>query len=1176
MKHAHKLLSLMLTICIVMSMLTGFAPTNAVADTAETNNEVFELPDIVDSVEAKENDYIGRVEAEEKDLSTFVFANGNGTNTMRIYSHPVKYVADDGSIRDISLDIKAKRGGGFVTADHEIVTTFESKLTDGITLKYNDIEVMLVPELGLSAIPTAKLSTDSKVVTYEVNNTTSFVYELTYAGFKEDIVVEEYTGQTEYEFTLFTNGLTLCEEYGSYYLADSEGNMEATIGDIIVFTADERNNTMGSMTYETVRANQEYVLTIHLDADYLADEDTVYPIRIDPTIEINYNNNGAGAIEDVTISQNTTYNGTSGSLYVGRHPESGLSRALMRFPNLSLNGISANQITAATVELRDLMCQGSEDITIECRIYNKSAPAWSESGTTTWSSIGTAYIGSLLDSHVISFGQGNAGDHRYSFNILAAAKAWANNTQSPAKGLVFKANSAFENQTGDAIKTWYKTFAAYNRSAYRPSLSIEYHSTLFLNYASISIPEGGSRTLVATTNPSGQIVDWSTSDSSIATVNMAGKVTGVRSGTTTITATMIDEDGLTHTASCKVSVYIPSGVYRLKNVDNGLYLDVTGGGTTAGTEIQQWARAASDTNRNQLFKLVYMGTYGSANLNYYCIRPMTNSGMGVSAPYSSNGENVTLQTMSISDLWSTILYDQSWAITRYGSTSVTIRNGPESYSSYLTTPENSTDGERVLTTSSITTNSCWILEPYTGTAINGVTFQDIDYMVLPGQSFTYKVCMYSSIVGQNGPIEYSIRNMDGSETDKATIDPNTGNLTALKPGKIKVRFTYSGAPWVWYATVNIARVIEIACFAQDGYWDVSNGLLTGTVECNDAAKRTHSVWFIDYQNNGYFTIRNYSTGYYIVNSNSSLKYQFATTPVTDSMQWKFIEQSDGTFKIASKVNSNYYITENQSAHWLSGPDIGLSNYNEGQRQQWHVFIKEYSISINNYYDYSFQMRMDNSLTTNTNTLKVINDRQARLNDFLYYEYAIVVTNNTPSRRVSYADKCHGTSNVSASTIEQDCTHGDCDGLHGLCSHILNGSGSCSLSCESAFHHNNSFKIHSWYKNELTAPTADINILWTGHKNCLDDNMYVPWSGGTHITATLYNSSCTGYWDYTAFHETGHSLGASGDDTCTDTSCAMSYSSSWSLVFDLLELPSADLFCDVCDSQIRSETHYKYN
>ena len=75
---------------------------------------------------------------------------------MRIYSHPVKYVAEDGSIRDISLDIEAKNGGGFVTADHEIITTFESKLTEGVSLEYNDIELTLVPALGLGTMPTGR------------------------------------------------------------------------------------------------------------------------------------------------------------------------------------------------------------------------------------------------------------------------------------------------------------------------------------------------------------------------------------------------------------------------------------------------------------------------------------------------------------------------------------------------------------------------------------------------------------------------------------------------------------------------------------------------------------------------------------------------------------------------------------------------------------------------------------------------------------------------------------------------------------------------------------------------------------------------------------------------------------------------------------------------------------
>lgn len=603
MKRSHKLLSLILTICIAMSMLAGFAPANAVADTTATGSEEFELPDIVDSVEAKENDYVGRVEAEEKDLYTFVFANGDGTNTMRIYSHPVKYVAEDGSIRDIALDIEAKRGGGFVTADHEIVTTFESKLTDGITLEYKDVKIILVPELGLGTMPTAELSTDGKVVTYEMNDVTSFVYELTYAGFKEDIVVEEYTGQTEYEFTLLTNGLTLCEEYGSYYLADAEGNIEASIGDIIVFTSDERNNTMGSMTYETVRANQEYVLTIHLDADYLADKDTVYPIRIDPTIEINYDNNGAGEIEDVTINELTTFGGTSGSLYVGRHPAGSLSRVLMRFPNLSLNGISANQITAATVELRDLMCQGDEDITVECRIYNNSSPSWSEGGTTTWSSVGTSYVGTLLDSHVISYGQGNVGNHRYSFNILTAAKAWANGTQSPAKGLVFKANSTFENQTGDAIKTWYKTFAAYNRSSYRPSFSLTFRGLVDVSVNETYLLVGGTKQVNCSTNPSGLSVSWTSNNSSVATVNNTGLVTGISEGTAKITATYTDSS-TGAVSSDYVYIYVKDSLgitdrklYYIMNYSSHRFLSLESSSDSNLTNVYTRVRSTSTLSR---------------------------------------------------------------------------------------------------------------------------------------------------------------------------------------------------------------------------------------------------------------------------------------------------------------------------------------------------------------------------------------------------------------------------------------------------------------------------------------------------------------------------------------------------------------------------------------------------
>ncbi|NCA67051.1 MAG: hypothetical protein EOM87_03190 [Clostridia bacterium] len=392
------------------------------------NNDLV-LPDSVDLIEASEHGYIGRVQSEEEDLYTFVFKNNDGTNTMRVYSHPVKYIDCKGIIKDITLDLNALSNGNYQTANNNIKTTFSKQLSEGIFLEYNDIVISMIPKLKTTNNSEASLSSDKKKVTYLYGDKTTLEYSLTYMGFKEDIVISEYTGQNDFSFTLITNGLTLVEENGSYYLTDTKGNIKATIGDIIVFTADEHNNTMGYMTYETINANKEYELSIHIDEDFLCDKSTLYPIRIDPTIEIN-SSSGSGAIEDVTINPNYVFSGTSSSIHVGRQPAGSITRTLMRFPNLSLIKYSGNNIPLAYVEIRDLMCQGDEDITVYCHTYNSSSPTWSESGNTSWASVGSAYIGTTLDYNLISYGEGigtgSGESHRYRFNITNLAQKWAN------------------------------------------------------------------------------------------------------------------------------------------------------------------------------------------------------------------------------------------------------------------------------------------------------------------------------------------------------------------------------------------------------------------------------------------------------------------------------------------------------------------------------------------------------------------------------------------------------------------------------------------------------------------------------------------------------------------------------------------------------------------------------
>lgn len=477
--------SLLLAVNMVASPLVGYTATNTVEKNStivsspqediHTSTQPFILPDIVDAEEATEYGYVGRVYADENDLNTFVFKNSNGTNTMRIYSHPVKYTDENNKVKDISLDIKENADGSFSTAEHEIVTTFEKNLSDGIRLNYDDLEIKMIPETGTNDNIMASSPENTENVEYTIDDTTSYVYGLTYSGFKEDIVVEEYTGQTEYDFTLYTNGLTLCEEAGSYYLKDSNNETKANIGDIIVFTADERNNTFGTMTYETVTDNEEYLLTIHLNADYLQDPATAYPIRIDPTIEINYNSSDS-AIKDVTINSNGTSDGTSGSLYVGKRSSYGISRVLMGFPGLQLGQIhSSMNVENASVEIRDLMCE-SESLAIECLLFEGNS--WSESSA-SWSSANPNKYSSLLSTVVVSYSRGEAQStpHRYSFNIKNAVTKWVDGTFSKSKGIIFKAKDSIEN--GSTYKS--KTFASYNRAEYRPSVTITYTSGVVRN-----------------------------------------------------------------------------------------------------------------------------------------------------------------------------------------------------------------------------------------------------------------------------------------------------------------------------------------------------------------------------------------------------------------------------------------------------------------------------------------------------------------------------------------------------------------------------------------------------------------------------------------------------------------------------------------------------------------------
>lgn len=90
----------------------------------------------------------------------------------------------------------------------------------------------------------------------------------------------------------------------------------------------------------------------------------------------------------------------------------------------------------------------------------------------------------------------------------------------------------------------YEIFIQQGGESVQPSVTLNFHA--------IDVAEAGTVTILATTQPVGATVTWSTSDAEVATVEY-GNVTGVAEGNAIITAAIV-VDGVTYTDTCTVIV----------------------------------------------------------------------------------------------------------------------------------------------------------------------------------------------------------------------------------------------------------------------------------------------------------------------------------------------------------------------------------------------------------------------------------------------------------------------------------------------------------------------------------------------------------------------------------------------------------------------------------------------
>lgn len=246
---------------------------------------------------------------------------------------------------------------------------------------------------------------------------------------------------------------------------------------------------------------------------------------------------------------------------------------------------------------------------------------------------------------------------------------------------------------------------------------------------------------------------------------------------------------------------LEDGIYWIKNVGNGRYMDTTDGGKTENTEIQQNALATEDNHINQLYKVQSIG-YSQT----YTIRPLTNCAMCLHSDPSLG--NIVLKNYSITQAWIIFYSEQQRKIFNSG----TEQNG------YLSTPASSANGDALILSSGTSENSSWEFIPYDGPPINEMSWISATDALDIRDEHHFEASISSTDLAINGPITYRLEGI-GCDADEVATLTEALNLVPEGPGFIKVIAEIPGTSHVLQQTVQIeaSRSIRLQLYYDDDY-----------------------------------------------------------------------------------------------------------------------------------------------------------------------------------------------------------------------------------------------------------------------------------------------------------------------------------------------------------------------
>ena len=502
----------LLAFLLVVALLLQIFPADALAlssmDHAETAPQVMEEPE---ETIASENVHVLGELLEERTEFSKTYRLSNGLNMATVYPDAIHY-EEDGIWKDIdnTLKLASEAGGDVYTntaGSWEVALPKELSRNKGVevtkgenTVRFylagpihggNDLaaqsaartiesseetyrlgalqtasaaveEIDLSVELEEAEHPETVLENLTSRLRYEnIHNNTDVVYDLQGNRLKESIIMQEYDAQLRgYRYVLETEGmLPVLNEDGRIGLYEKDAAEPVMIMPA-PYLLDDAGAYCADVEVSLTEQNGAYNLTYLLPMKWLAEEDRVWPVVLDPAIEDESSNSNA---QDHTVYANFITSGSTGhnanTLTCGYDSSVDIMRFYMKYtalPKLSSSDVLVNAVLK--------LCLTEEAGPAAVVTAHEVLGTWSESSL-TWDNM--PKYNSTVEDYALCDNTGY-----YYWDITSLANKWYTGENN---GMMFRLTQEME--SGNNSNCWKRFFSSeFTPDNGRPMLILTYRN----------------------------------------------------------------------------------------------------------------------------------------------------------------------------------------------------------------------------------------------------------------------------------------------------------------------------------------------------------------------------------------------------------------------------------------------------------------------------------------------------------------------------------------------------------------------------------------------------------------------------------------------------------------------------------------------------------------------------